>query len=379
MFILSRAAPAAVLLLSSLLWPATGRSDDLLHCASVPASTVDPQETVTVKAVGDIVLGNNWPSGGWPANFEQEAPRQLKRVIGDGDVIFGNFEGALTTHSVSTKIPRGTSVFAFRMPPRFAQLLANAGFNAMAIANNHTFDFGPTGYADTKTNLAAAGMVLIGEPNQIALQKVRNITIAWIGFSHLPHQNYIGDLERLETMMQAARAQADLVIVSMQAGAEGNEALRVRNANEVFLGESRGNTFVFARRAIDLGADLVIGHGPHVLRGMECYQGKLIAYSLGNFVGHGTLSTKRASALTAVLEVRLGKNRETIGFNITPLRFDDLRLPEPDPDKLAHYLVNDLSTRAPLNDNVKFPVTTEGAAVYRRWLLSNDLTNILRP
>jgi poly-gamma-glutamate capsule biosynthesis protein CapA/YwtB (metallophosphatase superfamily) len=358
-----------------LLSPVPATAGELLACAGAGAAAND--ETITIKAVGDIVLGNNWPSGGWPANFEETAPKQLKAAIGEGDVIFGNFEGALTTHPTSTKVPRGTSVFAFRMPPRFAQILSGAGFNAMAIANNHTFDFGAVGYADTKKYLAEAGMVLIGEPHQITLQKVRGVTIAWVGFSHLPHHNYIGDLARLETMMKEARAQADLVIVSMQAGAEGNEALRVRNANENFLGESRGNTFAFARGAVDLGADLVIGHGPHVLRGMECYQGKLIAYSLGNFVGYGTLSTRRASALTTVLEVKLNKDRSLAGFNLAPLRFDDDRLPVPDNDRLTHYLVNDLSARAPLAGNVKFPVSPEGEAVYRRWLAANDLTGII--
>jgi hypothetical protein len=344
-----------------------------------PAGGASPatSDVVTLRAVGDIVLGNNWPTGGWPPDYEQTTPRRMKRVIGEADVVFGNFEGALTTHNESTKVPRGTSVFAFRMPPRFAQILAGAGFNVMAIANNHTFDFGPVGYADTRKHLAAAGMLLVGEPREVVFQTVHGVKLAWIGFSHIPRHNYIGDLERLEALMREARAQADLVIVSMQAGAEGNEALRVRDQNEVFLSEQRGNTFAFARRAVDLGADLVIGHGPHVLRGMECYKGKLIAYSLGNFIGYGTLSTRRAAALSAVLEVKLGRNRETLGFQVTPLRFDEERLPEFDPENLALHLINDLSRRPPLNGTVRLPVSNEGEAGYRRWLADAELTRIL--
>jgi hypothetical protein len=359
-----------------LLVAASAVAGEMQTCPRESDSAESP-DVVTIKAVGDIVLGNNWPSGYWPAGFEQSAPRQLKGVIGDADVVFGNFEGALTDYDKSPKVPHGTSVFAFRMPPRFAQVLGKAGFNVIAIANNHTFDFGQIGYDDTKKNLSAAGMLLVGEPEQITLQKVRNVTIAWVGFSHLPHQNYIGDLARLEAMLKRARAEADLVIVSMQAGAEGSEALRVVNRDELFLGENRGNTFVFARRAVDLGADLVIGHGPHVVRGMECYKGRLIAYSLGNFVGYGTLSIKRAAALTTVLEVKLAKNRVTVGFDINPLRFDDLRLPAADPDHLAHYLINDLSARAPLAGNVKFPVRPAGEATYRQWLKTNDLAKIV--
>lgn len=341
---------------------------------------IDPpaaSETITIKAVGDIVLGNNWPRGGWPAGYERDTERRLKRVLGEADAIFGNFEGALTTHDVSPKKPREGAVFAFRMPPRFAVLLKNTGFNALALANNHTFDFGLTGYRDTVTHLTQAGILIVGEPNRVVVQKLGDVTLAWIGFSYLQHHNHIGDHERLAALIDEARAHADLVVVSMQAGAEGSEALRVRDQDETFLGENRGNAFAFARQAVDLGADLVIGHGPHVLRGMECYKGKLIAYSLGNFAGYGSFSIKRAAAITAVLEVRLAKNRETVGFDILPVKFDEQKLPEIDPDKLAHYLINDLSSRSPLNNNVQFTVSHEGEAKYLRWLDNADLVQIV--
>lgn len=350
-----------------------GNLETCLPGASPPAAS----EAITIKAVGDIVLGNNWPHGGWPPGYERDTERRLKRVLGDADVIFGNFEGALTTHNVSPKKPREGAVFAFRMPPRFASLLRNAGFNALAIANNHTFDFGLTGYQDTVAHLSQAGILLVGEPNRIAVQQLGDVTLAWIGFSYLQHHNHIGDHERLAALIDEARALADLVVVSIQAGAEGSEALRVRDQDETFLGENRGNVLAFARRAVDLGADLVIGHGPHVLRGVECYQGKLIAYSLGNFAGYGSFSIKRAAAISAVLEVRLAKSRETIGFDILPVRFDEHKLPEIDPDKLAHYLINDLSSRPPLNNNVQFTVGHDGEATYQRWLGNADLVQIV--
>jgi poly-gamma-glutamate synthesis protein (capsule biosynthesis protein) len=370
--VLKRRPVIALLCLSLFGLPAVG--DTLPACVGQTDSSID---SVTVKAVGDIVLGNNFPSGSFPPNYEQDTAALLKSVIGEGDVIFGNFEGALTTHNFSPKTPRGTSVFAFRMPPHFALLLKNAGFNAMAIANNHTFDFGAVGYEDTRKHLANAGMTLIGEPHAVSLQKVRGIAIGWIGFSHLPHQNYIGDLARLEQMMKSARQQADLVIVSMQAGAEGSEALIVRDKPERYLGEERGNTFRFARRAVELGADLVIGHGPHVLRGMECYRGRLIAYSLGNFAGYGAFSTRQAAAISAVLEVRLAKDRTILGYNLTPVIFDDNRLPLPDSNRLAHYLVNDLSRRAPLNGTIQFPGTEEGESYYRNWIATSGLSPYL--
>lgn len=355
----------------------TSNANDLQSCQTdtrVPAAP----EVVTVKAVGDIVLGNNWPSGGWPAGYEKNTEHQLKQVLGNADVIFGNFEGTLTNHNVSPKKPRAGAVFAFRMPPHFAQLLKGAGFNVLALANNHTFDFGQKGFQDTAAHLAKAGILIVGEPGRVSLQKVGGVTLAWIGFSYLQRHSHVGDNDRLAALIGEARARADLVIVSMQAGAEGNEALRVSNREEIFLGENRGNAFAFARRAVDLGADLVIGHGPHVLRGMECYKGKLIAYSLGNFAGYGALSIRRAGAISAVLEVKLAKNRQTVGFDILPVKFDEQRLPEIDEDKLAHYLINDLSSRPPLSGGVRFPGTRDGEENYRRWLIDADLAKILK-
>ncbi len=354
-----------------------GTAHGSLTCAPTEGAPAASPETVSLRAVGDLVLGNNWPNGGWPAGYEKTAPLQLKRVLGEADAIFGNFEGALTTHKVSTKTPRGTSVFAFRMPPHFATLLRDAGFGVIAVANNHTFDFGEAGYRDTVKNLADAGILVVGKPEQIALQKIRGVTLAWIGFSHLSRDNYVGDRVRLEELVKKARTLADLVIVSLQAGAEGSEALRVRDRDEIFLGENRGNTYTFAHQAIDFGADLVIGHGPHVLRGMECYRGKLIAYSLGNFAGYGTLSIQRAAAITAVLDVQLAKNRVTVGFDVIPARFDPERLPVIDEDRLAHYLITDLSLRAPLNGSVRFPATAAGAANYRRWIADAQLAPVI--
>jgi len=178
--------------------------------------------------------------------------------------------------------------------------------------------------------------------------------------------------------MKTARQQADLVIVSMQAGAEGSDALIVRDQPERYLGEERGNTFRFARRAVELGADLVIGHGPHVLRGMECYRGKLIAYSLGNFAGYGAFSIKQAAAISAVLEVRLAKDRTLLEVNLIPVVFDQNRLPQPDVDETARYLVNDLSRRHPLANNVQFPVTADGELQYQQWLFAAGLRSILK-
>lgn len=343
-----------------------------------PETSIGDSQVVTLKAVGDIVLGSDWPESHYPPGFEEDIFSQIKKTLGNADVIFGNFEGALTRHDVSNKknFETGT-VFAFRMPPRFAPLLKSAGFDVMHISNNHTFDFGEIGFLDTLKNLSDANILTVGDKNKIVLQQIKDVTLAWIGFSYSERHNDMRDMELLAELIGKARAQADLVIVSVQAGAEGSEALRVINGEEMFLGEKRGNVFAFGRKAVDLGADLVLGHGPHVLRGMECYQGKLIAYSLGNFIGYGALSKQRAAAISAILEVRLTKDRQTLNYNVIPVKFNDQKIPYPDEDNFARYLINDLSRIPPLSGTVNLPSTTEGEAKYRVWRTVADLDRVI--
>ncbi len=336
-----------------------------------------PAETLTLRAVGDMVFGSDWPAPSYPPDFEQKVLARLRQVLGDADVKFGNLEGVLSTYDVSKKKPRPGAVYAFRMPPRFARLLRDAGFDVVNVANNHSYDFGEKGYDDTVAHLAEAGILPVGEKDMVAIQQVRDVRLAWIGFSYLERNNDMHDGDTLAALVDRARRAADLVIVSVHAGAEGSEALRVGEGEEIFLGERRGEVVSFARRAVDLGADLVLAHGPHVLRGMECYRGRLIAYSLGNFVGYGALSAKRAAGVSAILEVRLAKDRRTLGFDVVPVRFDDEHLPIVDERGIARYLLDDLSARAPLNGSVSL---ADGVAseTYRTWLEKADLKTILK-
>jgi poly-gamma-glutamate capsule biosynthesis protein CapA/YwtB (metallophosphatase superfamily) len=350
-----------------LLFALPARSDAPDECLREPLGLRD-SEIVTIRATGDIVIGTDFPVSHYPPGFEARLENTLRGTLGRADVIFGNFEGALTTHNRSPKTGSGSPyVFAFRMPPHFAPLLRRAGFGILNVANNHSYDFGEKGFNDTLAHLAQAGIETIGEQDKIVVMRIKGVRVAWVGFNYSIRHNDMHDGPRLEKLVREARAKADLVVVSIQAGAEGNEALRVVDREEIFLGERRGNVFAFARRAVDLGADLVVGHGPHVLRGMECYKGKLIAYSLGNFVGYNALSIKRAAAISAVLEVRLGRNGHTLGYDIIPVRFNDERLPEVDREQLARYLINDLSRLSPLNSTVQLLVPEEGRARYRAW------------
>lgn len=361
-----------------LLWfslPVLSDAPDECHRES---TGLRDNDIVTIRATGDIVIGTDFPVSHYPTGFEARLESTLRTTLGQADVIFGNFEGALTTHNRSPKMGSGSPyVFAFRMPPHFAPMLRRSGFGILNIANNHSYDFGEKGFGDTLAHLAQAGIETIGEQDKIVVMRVKGVRIAWVGFNYSVRHNDMHDGPRLERLVREARGKADLVVVSIQAGAEGNEALRVVDREEIFLGERRGNVFAFARRAVDLGADLVIGHGPHVLRGMECYKGKIIAYSLGNFVGYNALSIKKAAAISAVLEVRIGRDGRTLGFDAIPVRFNEERLPEVDAEQLARYLINDLSRLSPLNASVQLLVPEEGRARYRAWAQAAGITHQL--
>ena len=140
-----------------------------------------------------------------------------------------------------------------------------------------------------------------------------------------------------------AAAQADLVVVAMHAGAEGSNATHVPHGTETFLGENRGDSRRFAHAVVAAGADLVVGSGPHVIRGVERYHGRLIAYSLGNFAGYKNFGTGGTLSLSAILRVQLRGDGAFAGGTWVSLRLDGNALPHPDPSHASARLVAQLS------------------------------------
>jgi poly-gamma-glutamate capsule biosynthesis protein CapA/YwtB (metallophosphatase superfamily) len=122
-----------------------------------------------------------------------------------------------------------------------------------------------------------------------------------------------------------------------------NAVLRHQPGMETFRGEQRGDPLRFSHAVVDAGADLVLGSGPHVLRGMEWYRGRLIAYSLGNFTGHHTLNTSGAEGVSAVLRIRLRANGSFIRGRVVPIRLVGAGTPMPDRTREAFTLLTGLS------------------------------------
>jgi poly-gamma-glutamate capsule biosynthesis protein CapA/YwtB (metallophosphatase superfamily) len=266
--------------------------------------------------------------------------------VGDelkGDVVLGNLEGTLTDRGSSKCSPNSTSCFSFRAPPSYAPLLRAAGFTVVNLANNHAFDFGEVGEADTVAAVRKAKLLTTGRPGEIAYTKVRGTRIAIVGFAPYPWAQSLVDLPAAQALVRKADRWADVVVVTMHAGAEGADHRHVRPGTEWFLGENRGNSLAFAHAVVRAGADLVVGSGPHVLRGMEWYRGRLIAYSLGNLVGYHTLNTSGVSGVGAILHVRLGRSGSWVDGDLAPLTLAPAGIPRADPTGSASAEVQVLS------------------------------------
>jgi hypothetical protein len=352
--------------LSSL---ACGSGTEIVPVWTVKAAgkpTPDPN-AITIAAVGDIMLGSPFPNDTrMPPNDGADLLKDVTPLLEAADVAFGNLEGPLFDGGISEKCkppsdpaptptplpsetpkkPQPIRCYAFRMPTRYAKHLKAAGFDILSVANNHASDFGDAGRASTRRTLDTLGIKHAGSNRaefSTAYLEEKGKKIAFIGFAHNAVQPNVNELEAARQLVSAANKKADIVVVSFHGGAEGSAFQNVPKATELFLGEKRGNLPLFARTVIDAGADLVLGHGPHVLRGMEIYKDRLIAYSLGNFATYGWFSLKGETALTVILEVQLAPDGKFISGQVHPARQEGRGVPVPDPTGEAIKKVRSLS------------------------------------
>ncbi|WNZ22375.1 CapA family protein [Leptolyngbya sp. NK1-12] len=318
--------------------------------ASPMASPTATPVAVTIKAVGDIIPGSNYPGKWLPSEPGEQLAAETEMLFGnikpffnEADILFGNFESTLTDYPYPAKDTSQGMTFAFRTPPVYAQMLKELGFDVLSVANNHSFDFGDQGFADTINHIEQAGMKAVGKKGQIVYTTVNNVTVAFIGFSYLPDHNQMHDLATAGTLVQEAKKQAQIVVISVHAGAEGSDQVHTRDQTEYFFGEDRGNLVQFARGLVDQGADLILGHGPHVPRAVELYQGKLIAYSLGNFVGYETLSTVGTLGYSLILQAQMDANGDFIGGRIIPVALNGHGIPKLDDFFQSVVLIRNLT------------------------------------
>ncbi len=254
-------------------------------------SSVEP--IITVAAVGDLMM-SSWIIDVVAENGVDFPFDSTRHFIAPMDVAIANLEAPLTANGERFEDKK----YTFKVPPNFINGIANAGFDVVTMANNHIVDFGCEGILDSFAALEGAGLYHCGagrnrdEACAPTIVDVHGVRVAFIGFSMTYPDDFWATAVRCGTcypteellfeVIRQAEEQADLTVVSFHWGAEKYTTPRDYQKK-------------FGRLAIDFGADLVLGHHPHVLQGLELYQGKLIAYSLGNYVFASYSNTARSS------------------------------------------------------------------------------------
>ena len=241
-----------------------------------------------------VAVPNSWPL---------VAP--LVPLMADADVVLLNVEGAIGAGSAPRKCSPGSRLcYAIRQPVTAASALRRVNAAARVIgnvANNHAHDAGEAGFRETLRRLGEAGVLATGADTlATAVAIAPGDTIGVLGFSPWSIAG-VQDTTAVRRDVARAAARFGRVIVTVHAGAEGGTARHTPDQVEWFAGENRGNSQAFARAAAEGGASLVIGHGPHVLRGIEWRGRALVAYSLGNLVTYGPFNVADYNAHGAVL------------------------------------------------------------------------------
>ena len=297
---------------------------------------------IRLRAVGDVMIGTDFPAGYLPPGG-RSVLAGVHGLLRDADLTFANLEGPFLDGGRSTKCaPTSTQCYAFRTPTRYGPRIAEAGVDLASLANNHAQDFGAEGRTSTMEMLDGLGIAHSGRAGTVATVEKNGLRVAMIAYHTADHSNWVNDEPAAARFVAEAARTHDVVIVSFHGGAEGGR-IHVPQGRETFLGENRGDLRLFTHTVVDAGADLVIGHGPHVPRGVELYRGRLIAYSLGNFATYGRFTIRGATALAPVLEVELGPDGAFEGGRILAARQLGEGVPEADPSGEVIALMRRLS------------------------------------
>lgn len=262
---------------------------------------------ITVSSMGDCTLGtdeNFNPSTSFNAYYNAQGPdyffKNVRSILEEDDLSIINLEGTFTNSD-----QRQEKTFAFKADPEYVSILTGSSIEAANLANNHSRDYGEESYTDTVETLEQAGIASFGY-DQVDILEVNGVKVGLTGIYELAE--HLDKQEEVRTNIAALKeAGAQVIIVNFHWGIE-----------KEYLPNDTQKTL--AHLAIDEGADLVIGHHPHVLQGIERYKGKYIAYSLGNFSfgGNSNPSDKDTMIFQQTFTVQDGKVEVNDDINVIP-------------------------------------------------------------
>lgn len=287
--------------------------------AMAPKTTPTP-DSVCIAAVGDIMLGTSYPDNRTlPPDSAKNSFKNVLDELHHADITFGNLEGTLMDTGVPAyfKLHQLQPAFLFRMPVSYGNVIKQAGFNVLSLANNHSNDFDEKGRVSTMKVLDSLGIQYGGlNSKPAAIFKINGITYGFCAFAPNGQTLPLLNLKKSAEIIKQLKKQCDIVIVSFHGGGEGTAYEHIPCTYEKFITENRGDVHAFAHNAIDAGADIILGNGPHVCRAMELYKNRLIAYSLGNFCTYRCVSVAGVCGMAPVLKVYLNKKGEFLNGRI---------------------------------------------------------------
>ncbi len=327
---------AAVIVGVTLILRGGGDRPVVAEARAAASSTI-----ITVTWVGDTMLGHD---GAHPPRKGRVLFAEMRPWLRSADLALGNLEGVLSSAGSSKCAgSKSKNCFAFRAPPSSAAALRWAGFDAMNLANNHAMDYGEVGLEQTVEALRDKGIASAGRPGEITLMRIRGTRIALIGLAPYPWAQSSLDLGAAAALVRRARQRADVVIAMIHAGAEGSDKTHTPAGREVAFGEDRGDTRALAHTLVDAGAALVLGSGPHVVRGIERRDGRLIAYSLGNCAGWHNFATGPVLDQTGVLQVRITPDGRVQGGRWVSAQMTPPGIPERQRSNISAQLARSVS------------------------------------
>ena len=304
-------------------------------------------QTITIVGVGDMMLGTNYPSKSYlPSNGGDDMLKDVKDVLLNADVTFGNLEGTMFDGEGTAKTCRDMSkCYVFRSPASYVKHFSDAGFDVLSLANNHSGDFGQAGRSGTKAVLKNAGIAFAGlaGTDETAIFERSGCVFGFAAFAPNSGTCDIRDIARAKEIVASLEAKCDIVIVSFHGGAEGPDHQNVPKRTETYLGENRGDVHKFAHSVIDAGADIVFGHGPHVTRSVELYKDRFIAYSLGNFCTYGRFNLNGPAGIAPIIKLTTTFNGDFVSGQITPTYQQKTHGPKIDPQKRVIKTIKELT------------------------------------
>lgn len=280
-------------------------------------------DTISITAVGDLMVGSQFPSKKFLPKDDAVGSFDEVKEFFTGDIVFGNLEGVFLDNGVSEKCKDKEPglCYVFQMPERYGEILKNAGFNLLSTANNHARDFGELGIKTTEKILEENQIHYAGAvPHHTTIFEKNGVKFGFCAFAPNARMKSILNISEAEEIVKEIDNQVDVCIVSFHGGGEGDEFSNIKKENEFYFGENRGNVHFFAHKMIDAGADLILGHGPHIPRAVELYKNKLIAYSLGNFNTYGRFSLVGNKGIAPLLNIKIKKNGDFISSDVISIK-----------------------------------------------------------